>query len=263
MGASAVTSDYFSGQGVVLLSERDATTGEPLGFVNIGNVSSLAVTNGVTNFEHKESSTGQRGVDLRLTTETNVTATMVMESLNTTNLAKVLRGTRTAVTAGSVTDASYTSALGFIVPLAHIKVSSVVVTNVGATITYEVDKNYRVDEATGSIEFFTDAQQTALGAANNIPDATSVLVDYSYDAQYVVDAMTQGQKEYWLRFEGLNTASNNEPVVVDLFKYGIDPLAELGLINEQISQASVTGAVLFDATRSTGSKYYRVKSLDA
>jgi hypothetical protein len=51
---------YYSGQGVVLLAERDAQ-GKPTGFVPVGNVSDLKITVSTSVLEHKESHTGQRG----------------------------------------------------------------------------------------------------------------------------------------------------------------------------------------------------------
>ena len=75
-----VTEEYFSGQGVVLVAARDVN-GNPKGFRPVGNVPNLAIKNATTVLEHKESTTGARGTDKRLTTEVKVslevTATVV------------------------------------------------------------------------------------------------------------------------------------------------------------------------------------------
>ena len=75
-------SKYFSGQGVVLLGDRDPTTGKGSGFMPVGNVSDLKIDIGTSSIEHKESQSGARGIDLRLTTEIKATVSMSMESYN-------------------------------------------------------------------------------------------------------------------------------------------------------------------------------------
>ena len=71
---------YFSGQGVVLIGERDALTGKPKGLRSVGNVTDLSINTTVEVLEHKESQTGQRSIDLRLTTETTVEVTATLEN---------------------------------------------------------------------------------------------------------------------------------------------------------------------------------------
>lgn len=82
-------------------------------------------------------------------------------------------------------------------------------------------------------------------------------VDYSYAAQNQVDALTQGSSERYMRFEGLNTADDLKPVVIEVFKFQTDPLAELALINEGITGFELEGSVLSDPLQPTGSKYFK------
>jgi len=264
MPAHNTQSQYFSGQGVVLLATRNATTGEPEGFVTIGNVSALALAVATTNLEHKESTTGARGIDLRLTQEVNATVNMTIESLSQENLALGLYGTTTDVAQGTASEKTFASVkLGQIYSLDKIKVSTVSAeaNPSGTPTTLTVNENFRVNEDAGSIYFMTAAEQTAAGAAETLTDEDEVKVTFDHAAQKQMDALTTGQPERWLRFEGLNTADGNKPVVIDVFRFAADPLQELAMINEELANIAVEGSALADQKRTTGSKYFRVQSL--
>lgn len=242
-------SEYFSGQGVVLLSERDPVTGEPLGFVPVGNVSDLKITISTSNLEHKESQSGQRGVDLRLNTETNVGLSMTMENFESENLALVSRGKETKLETGSGTK-KITVKKGFIYSLDHIKVSDVTITPTSGT-ALELGTDYELNEDAGSFSILTDSAIA--------DDGVEVTVAYKYEDQFIVDALSVGSKELFMRFEGLNTVESNSPVIVEVFKFNTDPFNELALIGDDVQSFVLEGSVLSDPTRKKGSKYFSVK----
>lgn len=249
MANACVQSLYFSGQGTILVADRDVN-GNPTGFVPVGNVSSLSINVDRTVFSHKESCSGVRAVDLELTQEINASLSMVMESLNKENLALALYGTASSVAAGSVVDEAVTARLDKWVPLAHLGVSAVLVTNSAGNITYVAGTHYEVNADAGSIMALSTGTITA---------AQALLVDYSFVAEEVVQTLTTGVAPIkWLRFEGLNTVDNKR-VVIDIYKWSVAPLAELGVINDEIAQMTVEGAVLSDATKVSGSKFFRIR----
>jgi len=260
MGAT-VANQYFSGQGVLMLATRDVD-GKPEGFVPVGNVSALTVGIATTEFKHKESTSGVRGTDLTMIQEIAGTMNITMESLQKDNLALALYGAAATKVGASATAEMVKGYLGKYLALENIQVSNVVVKNTGGVITYELDKNYTVNAATGSIYIMPDAAQTAAGAVANITDAQALEIDYDYAEQDVVDALLSGDSPVrWARFEGLNTADGSKPVVVDCFKVGTKPLAELGLINEELAQMTIEAEILSDSLRATGSKYFSVKKI--
>lgn len=328
---------YYSGQGVVLVGDRDATTGKPLGLLPVGNVSDLKITIGTSNLEHKESQTGQRGIDLRLTTETKATLSMTMENFLASNLATALRGAATTIPAGSVTAEAAKTYFGAVIPLEHIKVSTVVAKRGATTLTAYVDDvtayDYKLNADAGSLQI-NDGSVVALAALTTggvVPTAITVgattsitvantavvgdkvavtglagadaafmngkvftivtasptvitvdavttgktitigtpltvfsgqalAIDYAYAAQFQVDALTTGAQEKYLRFEGLNTADTNAPVVIEVFKFSVDPLKELAMISDTVQQFVLEGNVLADPLRTTGSKYFRERT---
>ena len=242
------TNSYFSGQGVVLLAKRAPTTGLPMGFIPVGNVSDLKISVAVSNIEHKESRSGQRAIDLRLTTETKSSLSMTVENY----LADALRGETVTIAGGSVTGEAVTVYLGKISSLKNLKVSAVVVKNGAATLVDGTD--YEVNLEAGSLKFAP--------AITGLLDGGVVTVDYTFATQVKVDALTAPTSELYMRFEGLNTAEGNVPVVVEVFKFLTDPLKELALISDAIQQFTLEGSVLSDSLRATGSKFFQVQKLN-
>ena len=108
-------------------------------------------------------------------------------------------------------------------------------------------------------------------AATGLPWPVSVTTTYTYGAQRYASALINAPQEMFLRFEGLNTADVNNtntalfaPVVVEIFRFSVDPLKELDLINDAFSNITIEGAVLADATKTastTQSKFFRVQQL--
>lgn len=263
MTDSCVANEYFSGQGSVLIATKNTTTGEPEGFVPVGNVSALTIGVETTIFEHKESCSGVRGIDKEIVQEIKVTVAMTMESINKENLALTLYGSDAEVTAGAASDEEVIAYLGKWQRMDNIKVDTVVVGDDAVpTISYVLGDNYLINEEAGSIYFMTTAAQTAASAANLITEAQTIFLDYNF-LQYdnIEGIISSAAPERWIRFEGLNTADNDKPVIIDIYKMSIKPLAELALINEELAEMAVEGGALSDATRAAGSKYFTIKKV--
>lgn len=329
---------YYSGQGQVFLGGRQAN-GKPGKLLAIGNVSDLKISVETTVVEHKEAQTGQRGIDLRLQTETKASLSMTMESFVATNLAQALRGTNTARTASSVTGEAISLYPGGVTGLGHINVSAVAIKqNAGATtLTAYVDDvtpyDYKVNTDAGSIlvndgsslawaNLGVAASAIAVGATTTVTvssaanaavggtiyvrgfagadaadindqhftitavtattitfavdttgdtitvtgsklvwDGVAGTADYGWTDQNLIDALNVGITDIYMRFEGLNTAQSNQPVVVEVFRFSTDPLKELALISDTVQQFVLEGSVLLDSLQTTGSKYFSVKTL--
>lgn len=101
------------------------------------------------------------------------------------------------------------------------------------------------------------------GKAYNLTAPITLLASYTYATQQEVGAFTSGNVEYYLRFEGLNTAEQDSPVVVEVFKFSVDPTQDFSMISDQIQSFVLQGSVLKDSLRSTGSQYYKVMKIDA
>lgn len=251
-------STYYSGQGVVLMGERDAATGRPLGLKPIGNVTSLKIGIETSTIEHKESQSGQRAVDFRLTTETKANLTLTLEHYERANLALALRGEGVMVAAGAATGFASKFYGGAVMPLGHVKVSTVVVKKGGTTLVARSGSgnwDYELNADAGSLRFNGEAGTRATTA---LADGDALTVDYAYAAQVKVEALTQAAPERFLRFEGLNTLSGNAPVVIEVPRFVIDPAKEYSLISgEEAASFELSGSILMDGSITSGSKFFR------
>lgn len=256
---------YYSGQGSLLMAERDPITGQPGGFIRIGNVPELTLNIEVTKFEHKESESGARLVDLSLVTEKKGTFEFTVENLSMDNLAMGLWGEKQAIAGATVATSTPENVVlgkfiaGAVYALNNPKVSSVVVKDSTGTTTYDpsVPGDYILDEKNGTIEpVVGGAIATATASAG-----VTLKVSYTYAAHEKVDAFTKASApERWLRFQGINTIDDSR-VIVDLFRAQFDPMTDYSLINEELGSVKLNGTLLADATRLTGSKFFSQRNL--
>lgn len=231
---------YFSGQGIVYVADRDGSGNVTL-FKDVGNVPALKLALSTDIIEHKESRTGQRLSDLRLTKSRKATVDITLENFTKSNLMMLLYGTASTITGTSVTAETFATGQvnGNIIALAHPLVSSVVVhDSAGSPATLALTTDYTVDANSGMI--------TIVNVGSYVQPFK---VNYSFATQDVIPFFRAATTERFLRFSGLNTANSNAPVVVDLYRVIFDPVGNVDLINDDIAQFQLTGAALYDATR--------------
>lgn len=249
-----VDSKYFSGQGVLMLATRNATTGEPQGFLPVGNVPDLTLGISVTKYEHKESQSGSRGIDFEQAQEVGLSASFTVEHFSKENLAMVGYGTSATVAAGNtVAKNGVYAGHDLWSALPHVKISNLVVKSADNVTTYVEDTDYVVNEDAGSFMVLS---------TGSITDGVLVNCTYDHAAQEAIEGLTSSSAPVrWARFEGLNTADSDSPVIVNVFKLSIQPLAELALIQDEIAGFAVECKGLSDGTRSTGSKYWSMRKV--
>jgi hypothetical protein len=243
------------GQGMFTIAEKDATTGEPLKKVHVGNCTDLKLSQKTNTLVLKEAMTGARGDIARIDTGKECEFSAVLEDISKENLAIFLRAAVTSKVAGTVTAESVKAYAGGIIGLDNIGLvddETLIVKSADGLTTYTKNTDYLV--RTDCLEIpTTGAIATAAGAGSVV-----IKVDYHYGAQDHIQALTESQKEYWVTFYGLNTARSNKSVVVDIFKVSMDVLKEMALIQDKQAEINVTGSCLLDETRPSGtSPYYR------
>lgn len=241
---------YYSGQGSLFVAERDAVTGKPKGFIPVGNVPELSIDIEVTNFEHKESESGNRLVDLVINKEKKGKFSFKLENLSLENLALGLWGETVAVAGGTVVDeviAIPTGGKGRKYDLAHLKVSAVTVEDDTGVTTYAAGTDYVLDAENGAI---------TIPSGSTIAAGANIKVSYTYAGYTRLDAFTNTvAPERYLRFEGINTVDGSR-VVVDIFRAQFDPLTGYGLLNEELGSVDMKGSILADSLRVTGSRFF-------
>ena len=102
---------YYSGQGSLYMATR-SVAGLPEGFIAIGNVPKLSIDIEVDKFEHKESESGNRLVDLTIIKQKKGKFSFTLDNLNMDNLSLGLYGSYVTVAAGTVVDEAVKGYIG-------------------------------------------------------------------------------------------------------------------------------------------------------
>ena len=236
-------STYLSLQGRVYIGERDAN-GNPINLVSPGNVAALTLALKTDVVEHFETSTGNRSLDQQLIKSKSASCKLTAEEFTKENLALALHGTSSAVTAGTVTAEVVSTAaptLGNRYLLEHQKVSTVVITDSSVTpATLVSGTNYTLDADFGALTFTLVTGFTA-----------PIKAAYAYAAVTDLGLFTATMPERFVRFEGINTAASNAPVLLELYRVVFDPLKDLSFISNDFQKFELDGKLLLDSTKST------------
>lgn len=239
------TETYYYGQGRIFLAERDASTGVPGAYRWVGDVSAFSIKLAVEKVEHKESYSGQRALVRSFPIGKSATIDMTLHQVDTDNLSLTLNGTTTTTAGGTATNEALPTGManGQSASLANPGVSSVVITDStsGTPLTLTAGTDYTVDEGVGRV--------TILNIGSFVQPFKAA---YTYADRKSVGMFTTGQKNFTLRYEGVNLAEGNAPVVAELYKLAPDPLAELALITSgnDVAGMQITGGVLLDSNKS-------------
>ena len=251
------SSYYYSGQGRLGVGERNPTTGESYNMLFVGNVTSLTIDIATTKFEHKESMSGNRAIDLTVIQEKNATFKFSAESLELKLLAAGLYGESSAVTGASVTTEVHRAKRGYVIPLLHPNVSGLVLTTVSGSTPLVEDTDYQYDAGFGTVYILSTSTVVDPGEGENINIA------YTYGNYDNIEAFTTGTPpERFLRFEGLNTV-NGDLRVIDIYRAAFDPLTGLEFINEELGAGEFGGNILVDSTKTSGSQFFRERRVTA
>ncbi len=237
-------SKYFRGQGPLYLADRDAS-GNPTGFVFIGDVSAAELQPQIDRTEKLENVSGSSAVAVSTLKSVKYSLNLTMDSVKAAHLALALSGTLTAIIAGSVTDQSHTANLDKFFKLQHTKVSSVVVTDSAGTTTYVDGTDYVLRADEGVIEVLS---------TGNITEGQALLVDYAYAAQSLVQS-NPGNVEKYLMFSGINTADNDKRMRCEIYRCKLDPGA-LSMITEDVQGMQINGLIELDALRPAGDQLF-------
>lgn len=254
-----MANNYYSGQGSLQVGLRNATTGKPMGLIPVGNVPELTINIETTKFEHKESESGARLIDLTIIQEKKGLFEFTLENLNLNNLALGFWGTQAVVAGGTVAsggeiiDIPMGATGGMRFPTAHPGISTVEVKDETGVTTHVDPADYTVDAKNGVIIL---SEGGAIVTAAALAD-TTIQVGYTYAGYTKMDAFTdEVAPERYLRFEGLNTVDGTA-VIIDMFKAQFEPLTGYALINEEVGSVSMNGNILADPLQTSGSKFFR------
>jgi hypothetical protein len=191
---------------------------------------------------HKESYTGLRAIDARITTETNATVSITVDDFKETNLELATRGEGSALAGGSSGSETVLAGAPELNTLYAVnslgRVSSFTLTDNGSPIS---STKYSWD-ASGVFQFSDVAGMTG-----------PIVATYTNAAARQVGVFKTAAPEIWTRLYGKNTAasvgSDFERMIVDIFKNRLDPAETISLISDEFNQLAMKGNALSDTTR--------------
>lgn len=207
----------------------------------IGNVLEASTEQAESVEKQEDMSALGGGTHAELRRITGVKFKAKIADMNIVNLSRALRATATPEDAGTVTDASYTAALGSLIALPHTGVTALVVKK-GATAvaaTPVAGANYELRPE--GVWIHEDAA--------GVVDGDKLWLSYSHADQVVVEALTAGTPELYIRFAGLNEVDSGKPSVVDLWRVSQGVTKQLSLINKGFTVLDIEGEVLKDPTK--------------
>lgn len=223
---------YFSGQGKVYAAVRDGS-GNPTVFKYFGNVPELKVGLNTDVLEHKESVSGNRLTDQRITKENKASVDLSLEEFTTDNLSLALYGTKATVTSavGTTTTLPTPVVAGDFVRLGHPNVSNLAIATAVLHTDYELES----------------ADHGLVRCLTAVPGGK--VATYDHGAYTNVTMFTSSSQERWLRFEGLNTADGGKKVLVELYRVIFDPMKDFALIMDELAKWALSGSCMYDATK--------------
>ena len=244
------------GKGRLYFATKNATTGQANDFTWLGNVPKLTLNTTQADVEHKESYTGLNLTDKLIATGQKANASFTVEEFLRTNLTYFLFGTSSTVSAATVTSETVVAKLGGYVPVANINITtwtSLVLGSNPSTV-YVNGTDYTINLGTGMLYF---------PPTSTIVDGASLRANYASGAIERVSAFTGNQNPtYWLRFDGLNQAEDNKPVIIDVYSFRPKPVGSIELINEDFTQLDIEGMALYEdrmPDNTSDGRFFRIR----
>ena len=105
--------------------------------------------------------------------------------------------------------------------------------------------DYVVDRQFGTIEFLVS------------PESTGLVVAYEHLFNQWLPFFSAKTQEFYLRFQGVNIAEDSDPVLLELYRVSVDPLATLEMISSgtDIAVMDMTSLILPDFNQQTGEAF--------
>ncbi|MFC4158286.1 phage tail tube protein [Chitinimonas lacunae] len=242
--------EYYQGQGSAYVAE--VVNGVPGKFRHLGNLASLNVTQKRNVSKHKESQSGMGMTDLVLYDDPEIEIEIPLQKLNVANLLWMVKGSAHELPERTSTDEAFEAGLvaGDLIRLPYPNVSDVqIVDSSAAPKTLELGKHYLFSQQ-GMVEFLDlDGFTQPLKRSYKAGKATRVAM------------LTDTEREHWLRFEGLNRARSNEPLLIEYYRIQTDLADKLDLITDKLAEFTVKAQALSDPTKPLTGEYGQFGSI--
>lgn len=234
------TGDYYYGQGKVFLARRLAN-GRTGAMRWVGDVSALNVN---LTFEQQTTKVSRGGVLLsakQYKTAQSASISSTWHYFSAENLALVLGAAPIVEPFSIKAEDEFPAGIieGDIYSLPHTTVFYVDIEGLKNDVDYVVDRQW------GTIEFLVT------------PANKSLLVKYEHLQNQSLPLFTSTPVELSLRYQGVNIAQDDAPVLVELYRLVLEPLATLELINtsNNMPGMEIAAQLLADLSRKNASEF--------
>jgi hypothetical protein len=232
----------FQGRGRIYIAERN-NSGIPGAFKFVGCADAFNVALSVETIQHFSKCTSADALDYQGTKTQSAEVSMTLSEWVKANILLALRAVEVPdTTSGTVSNEA--CGTGFVAGDVYLlgssggqprtNVSAVTVDDAGGPLVLDTD--YTLNADTGTITFLT------------LPSG-AVTADYTYDDLPYASMFRAGQKDFWVRFDGVNKADGDNPVVVDLYKVQFNPAQNLDMLPDELALIELSGAVLVDENK--------------
>ncbi|MCL2524573.1 MAG: hypothetical protein FWF20_11775 [Betaproteobacteria bacterium] len=216
----ATQEQYYFGQGR-LFSRPYGAEGAG-GWRWWGDISELSISAESEKLEHKESYSGRRLPVRTIVTSTTMSLTGTLHQVDTEAIGELLYGTASEIPGGTVAGEDLgTVAVGDVLKLEYPGVSNLVITDSAGTPVTVGEENYILDARFGTLEFV---------GLPTPPLTMPLKASYEYAGGKQVPFFNRSQPILQLRYEGVNLAENDAPVIVEFYKVSSDPMQGWALI---------------------------------
>lgn len=235
---------FFQGRGNTYLQERSASA--ITGPAELVCQDALSVALATESFEHLNKCGPVDTPDFRGSKGSTGTVTLSYADVADKKFAIGVLGTvNAAQSPGTVTDEELPTGLVagdvyFAGGLErHRALTGVTIEDSASTpATLTLTTNYTVDAASGRITFVDVSGFTQ-----------PFLLSYGHTDPASVSLLSAAQKEYFLSFENINKANDNDPGSLELYRVRFDPAALLDFLSEELQILELTGTVLADSSK--------------
>lgn len=241
----------FVGAGVPYMRPYGATGA----WVDRGNASQLNLSveeNEITQPNYRGGG-GNRDVTRR---PSSVGISLTLTDMSPQNFELGTRGTLTEVSAGTVTGEEHTAYVGAPTPLDYLPDIS----DTQASVTVTLDPGGTAQALTEGTDYRVTKSSIVPIEGGAISDGDTIGVDYTKDAQAIVEALMIAASEIELFLDGLNDAKSGDPVTVHIKRAKFGAASELAFISDEYGNLQLEGDVLAADNVAAGeSPFYTIK----
>lgn len=227
----------FAIQGKIYLGEN--VNGKPRNLKWVGDQSSLNFAIAIEKEERKENWSGTKGTSVINIQSQAVNPTLVLRELSPENVLLGVHGKVSKIAAGSVTAEVLPSDLvaDEIILLDKGNISNLVLTdNASPPVALAHGINYKIESPHSGLIQILDVA---------LPIVQPLHAAYSHGGMTNVSMLTTAPPIRYLYMEGINTIDNRR-IRIHLYRVQFDPIADLPLTSQTLSEFSLSGATLVD-----------------